>query len=310
MSQKGTRTAILVLFLSLLAVPVTALVAPGSIVVYSTPSGAQACVDTSDCAVTTATFTAEGNAWHTVIITKKGYRAIVEKVYVTSEQTSVVSANLELNPAATAIRVYLTPGSGTICLENNDCQEADNVTGSTLFNGVSPGQHTVTVKAPYGYRDAAEIVQVELGRISDVSIDLKPDTAPVTPSGPGTGAIRVYVDRTGCTICLDTTECFENVGGKPGPGTGTALFNDVTPDRVHTVTITADGYRPDSTEVTVSKDRISTVEIRLRPVATAATALQTTEPIPLPTKAGLGTVPLIGALALFGAVLLFRKMQR
>jgi hypothetical protein len=312
MSQNGTRAALLVLFLALLAVPVIALVPPGRIAVSSNPSGALACIDSSDCDITTATFRAEGNAWHTVIITQKGYRSWVEKVYVTSEQTSVVNANLDLDPAATAIRVYVTPSSGTICLDNSQCREIGRLAGSTestLFTGVSPGYHTVSVKAPSGYRDATELVQVEVGKITDTSITLKPDTVLITPSGPGTGAIRVYVDRTGSTICLDDADCFRDVSRNPGPGTSTALFNDVTADRIHIVTVTTDGYRPDSTEVSVSKDRISTVEIKLRPLATVTTTLPTltqAETTTLPTRAGLDTIPVIGALALYGAVLLFR----
>ncbi len=313
MPTTSTRTTLILMLLVLLAMPVTALVPPGRIVVYSTPSGALACVDTSDCALTSATFTAEGDAWHTIVVTRKGYRSWVGTVYVNPEQTSVVNANLDLNPAATAIQVYLTPDSGTICLDNSQCQEADRSPGSTLFTGVSPGYHTVSVDAPYGYLDATESVQVELGSISDVSIVLRQDIARITTTAaPATGAIRVYVDRTGTKICLDSTECFENVGGRPGPETSTALFNDVTADRVHVITVTADGYRPGSAAVTVSKDQISTVEIMLRPLAplTTTPAALTTGSSPLPTQAAPDAVPFLGALALFGALLLCRKARR
>jgi hypothetical protein len=309
MLRTGTGTALLLLLLVLSVMPVAGLVPPGRIVVQSTPSGALACVDTSDCALTSATFTAEGDAWHTIVVTRKGYRSWVEKVYVNPEQTSVVNANLDLNPAATAIQVYLTPDSGTICLDNTQCQEADRSIGSTLFTGVSTGYHTISVDAPYGYLDATERVFVELGSISDVSIVLRKDIARVTTPGPATGAVRVYVDRTGSTICLDSTECFENVGGRPGPGTGTALFNDVSTDRAHVVTVTADGFRPGSAAVTVSKDQVSTVEIMLRPLAPVTTTLPplTTTLTPLATQAAPDMVPLLGALALFGAAFSFRK---
>ena len=223
-----------------------------------------------------------------------------------------------LDPAATAVQVSVMPGGGTVCLDNGRCQV--NVTGSTgsmLFTGVSPGYHTISVRSPVGYEDTTELVQVTLGKITDVSIGLDPVVIPATPAplvNPATGNIRVYVDRTGSTICIDTVDCFVNVGGTPGPGTGTTVFNEVTANVVHTISVTADGYNPVSAKVAVSKDDISTVDITLQPLAKEMTSTATltatqlpTEPTPQPTRAGLDVLPLIGALALCGAAFLFRK---
>jgi hypothetical protein len=314
------KTIILIVLFLLIAVPATADLAPGRITVYSTPPGALACIDTTDCDTTVATFTAEGNTWHTVVVTENGYRLWTENVFVTSEQTSVVNAFLDLNPASTAIQVYVTPGGGTICLDNGECRllgGLDGATGSTLFTGVSPGYHTLSVEAPAGYSDTTELVQVSLGRITDVSISLDP----VIPSTTrATGSIRVYVDRTGSTICIDTVDCFVNVGGSSGPGTGTVVFNDVRADATHTITVAADGYRPVSRIVSVAKDLITTVDVSLPPIAgvTTAPALTTTlgtaptgttppATMPLPTRSGLGAVPVLGALFLCGVVFLFLK---
>jgi hypothetical protein len=72
MPYLNTKRALLIVLLVLLAVPAMAEVPPGRITVYSSPSGALACVDhESYCDATDATFTVEGNAWHTV--TEKGY---------------------------------------------------------------------------------------------------------------------------------------------------------------------------------------------------------------------------------------------
>jgi hypothetical protein len=320
MPLKHMKTIILIVLFLLIAVPATADLAPGRITVYSTPPGALACIDTTDCDTTVATFTAEGNTWHTVVVTENGYRLWTENVFVTSEQTSVVNAFLDLNPASTAIQVYVTPGGGTICLDNGECRllgGLDGATGSTLFTGVSPGYHTLSVEAPAGYSDTTELVQVSLGRITDVSISLDP----VIPSTTrATGSIRVYVDRTGSTICIDTVDCFVNVGGSSGPGTGTVVFNDVRADATHTITVAADGYRPVSRTVSVAKDLITTVDVSLPPIAgvTTAPALTTTlgtaptgttppATMPLPTRSGLGAVPVLGALFLCGVVFLFLK---
>jgi hypothetical protein len=320
MPIRDLKTALLLVLLIFLAVPSLALVPPGRITVYSTPSGALACIDTKDCDITPATFTADGNDWHTVVVTEQGYQNWTGTVYVTSDQISMVDATLDLNPDSTAVRVSLMPGGGTVCLDNSQCRV--NVTGntrSTLFAGLSPGYHTLSVRSPAGYKDTTKLVRVTLGKITDVSIALDPvlnTVAPVTTAAPvnwATGNIRVYVDRTGSTICIDTVNCFINVGGTPGPGTGTTVFNEVPVDVVHTISIAADGYRPVSANVTVGKDEISTVDVKLQPLAKETTSSLPLPPTPLPatapqpTRAGLDVLPLIGALALCGAIFPLQK---
>jgi hypothetical protein len=322
MPYLNTKRALLIVLIVLLAVPAIAVVPPGRITVYSSPSGALACVDDeSYCDSTGATFTVEGNDWHTVMVTEKGYLEWTENVYVTSDQTSVVNAYLDLNPAVTGVQVYVTPGGGTVCLDNSECQVGVGTidsTGSIQFPGVSAGYHTVSVESPSGYRDDSELVFVELGKITTVSIGLVPAGAPVTTAIPvvnqGTGTVRVYVDRTGSTVCIDNGDCRENVGGTPGPGTGTTVFTGVTANEVHIITVAADGYKPVSTEVTVSQDQVSTADVSLQLLG-AGTALPTLTPTQLPTQpptmptraAGLDMIPVIGALALCGAIVLFQK---
>jgi hypothetical protein len=312
------KTAIFIVLLILLATPAMGLVEPGRITVYSTPSGARACIDNADCDTTGATFTANGNAWHTVVVTEKGYLQWSDYVYVTSGQTSVVNAALDLNPAVTAIQVYVTPGGGTVCLDNSDCRVnvgTIGTTGSTQFSGVSEGYHTISVESPAGYEDASRLVSVTLGKFTTVTIVLDPDETPappVTPITPATGTIRVYVDRTGSTVCLDNGNCRENVGGTSGPGTGTTVFEDIAANKVHAISVAADGYKPYSTEVSVSEDQISTVDVSLEPIAagtTLPTILPTESPYVPATRAGLDALPVLGALVLCGAVILCRNMK-
>jgi hypothetical protein len=338
MLQKHTKTILLIAVLLLLTLPATALLPPGRITVYSAPSGANACIDTKNCDITPATFAVEGNAWHMIVVTEKGYRDWTETVYVTSDQTSVVTAYLDQDPAATAIRVNVTPGGGTVCLDNIQCREnvgTINSTGSMLFTGVSPGYHTISVESPAGYVDTTKLVQVNLGKTTGVNITLDEIIAtPTTPKPPTpvTGMVRVYVDRTGSTICIDNAHCVYNVGGSPGPGTGTTVFNDVTVNKTHIVTVAVEGYEPFSATVSVSKDLISKVDVSLQPIAKVTTVpktttlpattlpettvLVTTVPattttvMPIPTQSGIDAVPLFGALALCGMVLLFRKNRK
>jgi hypothetical protein len=325
MSPKHTRTTLLaVLFLLLLAVPVMAVVPPGRITVNSVPTGALACIDNTTCDTTTATFTVEGNAWHSVIVTEKGYTKWTEDVYVTSDQISMVSAYLDRDPDATIILVTLTQGSGTICLDNSDCRANVGMGGSnrsTLFKGVSPGYHTISVEASADYLDATELVQVTMGKVSDVSISLTPFIAPATPApaaDKATGTVRVYVDRTGSTICIDNVNCYVNVGGSSGPGTGTVVFDEVTVDIAHIITVAADGYRPVSTPITVVKDMITTVDISLQPITVGTTVpTPTTSTIPatvpptMPTgRSAPGLLPVIGALVLCGTVFILRTYRK
>ncbi|MFA5267779.1 MAG: PEGA domain-containing protein [Methanoregula sp.] len=324
MSLKHTGTALLiVLFLLLLAIPVMAVVPPGRITVNSAPTGALACIDNAACDTTTATFTVEGNAWHSVTVTEKGYTKWTENVYVTSDQISMVSAFLDLDPDATAIQVTVMQGSGTVCLDNSDCRANVGIAGSsrsTLFKGVSPGYHTISVEASADYSDATQLVLVALGKVSDVNIELYPFIAPAAPTpaaDKATGTVRVYVDRTGSTICIDNVNCYVNVGGSTGPGTGTVVFDEVTVDTAHIITVAADGYKPVSTPITVIKDMITTVDISLQPVNGGTTVPSVTPTTPAtapPTmpagRSAPGLLPVIGALILCGTVFLLRNYRK
>jgi hypothetical protein len=339
MLQKHLRTLLLVMVILLLALPALAAVPPGRITVYSTPSGANACIDNTECDITPATFVVEGNAWHMIVVTEKGYRDWTETVYVTSDMTRAVNAYLDLDPAATSIRVNVTPGGGIICLDNSQCRAnvgTVNSTGSTLFTGVSPGYHTISVESPAGYVDTIKLVYVNLGKTSDVNITLDVFIPPPTTTKPpdlATGMVRVYVDRTGSTVCIDNTRCMYNVGGSPGPGTGTTFFDDVTVNTTHIVTVAADGYEPYSATVSVQKNLITKVDVSLKPitgVTTVPTTVPTTTrttapttatpppttltpttiastPAPIQTRSGLDAVPVLGALTLCGIFFLFKK---
>jgi hypothetical protein len=321
MSLINTKTAILLVLL-LLAIPAGAVVPPGRIIVYSEPTGALACVDNKTCDTTGATFSVDGNVWHSVKVTGKGYREWTENVYVTSDQTSMVTAHLDLDLNATAIQVNVISGSGTVCLDNGDCHpKVGSATGarSTLFTGVSPGYHTISVEAAADYEDTSELVEAILGKTTTVDIGLHSSAIPATPI-PGvdtqTGSIRVYVDRTGSTICIDDGDCYINVGGTPGPGTGTVIFNEVTADRAHIITIAVGGYKPVSMPVLVGPDQIATVDVSLQPLGAEAT-VPTLISSPMPTgsstmpttRSGLDAMPVLGALGLCGTVFLARKTK-
>jgi hypothetical protein len=322
MSIVNTKTTLFLVLLLLLAVPAMAVVPPGRITVYSMPTGALACIDNKTCDTTGATFSVEGNAWHTIRVTEKGYQEWTENVYVTSDQTSMITAYLDMDRNATAIQVNVISGSGTVCLDNNDCRaNVGSTTGtkSTLFTGVSPGYHTILVEAAADYKDTSELVEVTLGKTTMVNIELYPFVIAPTPIpvvNTPTGSIRIYVDRTGSTICIDNGDCYVNVGGTSGPGTGTVIFNDVTTDKAHIITVAVDGYKSVSSPVLVGQDQVATVDVSLQPLG-AKTTVPTLTPPQVPTvpptmptaRSGLDAIPVLGALVLCGAVFLVRKTK-
>jgi hypothetical protein len=314
-------------------------VTPGRITVFSTPSFAYVCIDSAQCDTTPANFEVSGNAWHTVNVTQSGYLEWFDTIYVLTDQTSLVTADMQADTGITGIQVFVKPGGGTVCLDNNLCHPdvgSASGTGSTQFMGLNEGYHTITVNQTEGYQAYSTMPYVTKRGFTTIHINLYPISLPLdpkthqpyvtvggfvtipvatdlvtpTPSQP-TGAIRVYVNRVGSTICMDNGDCRANVGGSAGPGTGTTVFTDVPANVVHTITVTADGFERSSTQVTVSKDKLSTVDVRLLPSTGTATASSTTEPdLPQPTQAALGTVPVLGALLLCGMVLLSGKYRR
>jgi PEGA domain len=294
MPVRHIKIVIVVTLLLLLAVHAQGLVEPGRIVVTSTPSGALACIDTVYCDTTDATFSVTGNAWHSVVVTEKGYAQWSGTVFVVSSQSSLVDAEMQFNPFATVLQVDVSPGGGTVCIDNSECHtNVGTLTspGSTRFTGVNGGYHAITVKSPPGYRNYYTPVYINLAKITDLNIKLNPLVPPATPGTPvytitpvgtpvytGTGLVRVYVDQINSTVCLDHADCRNNVGGTAGPATtGTTLFTNVTAGYMHSISVTADGYKPYSTNVLVGKDLIVTVNASLLPIA-----VDTTTPAPTP----------------------------
>jgi len=292
MPLRHVKSVILITFLLILAVHAQGLVEPGRIIVTSTPSGAVACIDTVNCDTTDTSFAVAGNVWHTVDVTNKGYAPWSATVFVVSGQNNLVDAELSLNPSATIIQVDVTPGGGTVCFDTNQCHANVGTTGSsgsTQFTGATEGYHTITVQSPAGYQDYYTPVYVNLAKTTFVSINLNPRIPPATPivpivtPTPGTGVVQVYVDRTGSTVCLDNANCRTNVGGTASSKTGTTLFYNVTTSYVHSISVTADGYIPYSTQVSVIKDLITTVDVSLQPLVVDTTT-------PVRTPAGFSIV--------------------
>jgi len=201
MSLKYGKTVILITLMILFVVQAQGL-APGRLTVYSTPSGALACIDTTYCDTTDATFIVSGNTWHSIVVTNKGYLPWSDYIFVTSDHSHMVNAILELNPSNTVLQVDIKPGSGTVCLDSDQCHANVGVfdsSGSTQFTGLSPGYHMISVWSPAGYQDYFTTVYVDLAKSIYVTIDLKPLITQettikplVTPNGPKPSPASVW----------------------------------------------------------------------------------------------------------------------
>jgi hypothetical protein len=248
------REALLVALILVLIVPAQAVLPPGNIVVHSTPPGAFACIDTVDCDYTTATFVASADTMHTVTVTADGYQRWTDTVYVTSGQTSVVVADLQLNPDTTKIQVYVNPGGGQVCLDSSPCHVnvgTPSGLGSTQFTGVSVGPHTISASA-YGFRTYTEQVYVSLGSTSTIRIDLVPSSTP-------SGNIQVISTPDGATACVDGGNCLK----------APVTFSGLNSGTYHTVIVSLPGYETYSENVYVVVDQTTLVRASLPPVPPA-----------------------------------------
>ena len=287
-------------------------VSTGSIEVHSTPY-ATACIDGGNCQPTTATFDGlAGNSYHQLTISQSGYQSYYDTVWVTARQTAVVDAVLQPSqPATGSVQVFITPGGGTICIDGGQCQAGVGTasgTGSYQFSGVTAnGYHTITV-TENGYQRFITELYVQPDQLNEVTAALQPLASP-------TGNVQVYVTPGGGTVCLDGARCDANVGSSDG--TGSTQFTSVLANTQHTVTVIATGYQPYSAQVTVQPGQTGELDITLQPAA-PQTILPTpqptppatplpTAPAPQPTRSGLDALPVLGALALCGAVFLLRK---
>ena len=305
MPRTSVKPVLLLIILLLLVAYVQAIVPLGRITVLSSPSNANACIDTSLCDTTTATFMVEGNAWHTVAVTSPGYSPWTDLVYVTAGQAAAVSADLKMDQNATGIRIFVRPGGGNVCLDAVRCQVnlgTPGSTGSVEYTGLSPGFHTVTVDNTDGYQDYAVQARVTMGSITNLVIDLTPAAIP-------TSTIRVYVSPPGSTVCIDGGDCRTNVGGFAGTGTGFTDFAGVSVNIPHTISVTEDGLQPSSQQVTAISGHLTSVNFILDPVPvpTPEPTPPPASPSPLPTQASSGLLPVLGALAICGMAILYRK---
>ena len=160
----------------------------GGIQIWSTPGNAYVEIVPTNGGMTSGAWTDNSgsatfsslvaNANYRVTVTKDGYQPYTETVWVSSDSTYVVNANLQpITPATGRLQVYSTPYGGTICVDSGQCQSFypidPNSEMSTQFGDLSGDQyHTVTISAT-GYNPVTQSVYVPAGQMPEVRISLQ-----------------------------------------------------------------------------------------------------------------------------------------
>ena len=274
---------------------------------YVYPGSGIVCLD-NQCQTSTGSITGTGSIRfedvaggmdHRIrVYSTPGYQDYTDSIYM-SYYGSSVTRYIYLEPSSPPtgnIQVQSNPSGATACIDGTSTCD----TTPTIFRDVAAGTyHTVTVSLN-GYDTYTEDVWAVANNQMAITADLQ-------RSALKTETLRVYISPGVGQVCLDGADCQTDTG--PTLETWPVYFYQVSEDRSHTITVTADGYQNAVVSVTVLPNQMNDVEIIMQPVATGA---PTSPPSPVPTapqptRAGLpGMLPLIAA-GIGGAAFLCRK---
>ncbi|HTY16081.1 MAG TPA: PEGA domain-containing protein [Methanoregulaceae archaeon] len=270
------------------------LVATGTLFIDSTPQGANVYVDGNSQGVSPVTVNGLSVGPHQIELHLAGY-----EVLATTENV--------IEGQETDINLILTPYSPSSSYGSIDI--ASDIPGALVyldgiykgitlpgdsFNiiAVDPGAHTLLLHLP-GYPDFTEGVQVDAGQVSYVSAVFSEPTGnpPVTPPpSPAVGGMVVTTVPAGGQVYVDNQ--FRGVA----PVT---IYN--VPAGSHIVNIDLAGYTGWSSSIDLPPGQMIQVPATLVPGEGGS---------PVPTQAGLSSVPLLGAIAIgLGVVFLRGRRQ-
>jgi hypothetical protein len=268
----------------------TSQVSTGSLFIDSTPKGADVYVDGNYQGTSPVTVSGVVAGSHRVELHLAGYEVLTGSENVAAGQGTVV--NLVMVPYSSS------SDSGSIDITSNipgalvyldGIYKGSTQTGN-IFNivTVSPGSHMVLLHLP-GYTDITQAVQVSAGQIAhvDAAFTLVPGGQQAAPPGsPATGSVIVTSSPSGGQVYMDNQ--FRGIA----PVT---IYN--TASGTHIINMKLAGYSDWSTSVDVPANQIVQVPATLAPAG---------ETVPVPTRAGLSAVALVGALAILVVVMSVR----
>jgi hypothetical protein len=140
-------------------------VAQAQLSVNSTPDGAEVTFDGSALCQTPCTLTGIAPGQHLLTASKAGFAQASHTVSLESGANASVS--LQLSQLTPIVSVSSNPAGAAIVIDGKD---TGKLTPAQIILD-KPGKHSITIRR-YGYLEASNSVNVELGQTSTLNLDL------------------------------------------------------------------------------------------------------------------------------------------
>jgi len=192
--------------------------------VRSDPSDAYVCIDNYQCSYTPATFIETPYTWHTITVSKDGYRPWSSYEGTGSPGTAVVVA-------------YLVPYTSSVgWLDINPFEAEVIIDGVDEGNGVmtiplSPGTHNLLLKKA-GYYDYQDTIMIIAGQTRSFAHGMTPYT-----QSSGYGDLQIHSNPPGAAVTV-------NNNYKGITSSGSALYVTQLTPGTYTVRLTMPDYQP------------------------------------------------------------------
>jgi hypothetical protein len=218
--------------------------------VVSTPAQAKVYLDGILKGETPIMLSDSASGSHTLLVKRSGYDEWRSTVVVPEAGTKTISAILRQNDVdlSRGISVFSTPSGADVFLDGLK----KGVTPVTL-NNIVAGIHVLEIGYP-GYTSWKSTVDVPETEIKEISINLTPKP------GSSPGWITVSSNPCNALVTLDGMYVGQT------PANSSLNLDTITPGE-HAIGLALSGYKPYSTNTTVSPNLISAVNVTLIPVS-------------------------------------------
>ena len=233
-------------------------VGKGTLYVTSIPRGALITIDGVVKGQTNAIISNVAAGIHDVTLTRSGYHPETKQVDVKAGG---------MNSVAFTLKESGEPGTGTGTLYISSIPSGAAITIDGVESGqtnmyvrnIASGIHTITLTKP-GYLPGTKQVSVNTGGVEWVSFtlkkggDIEPGTGDGTTTLTGTGTLNVKSVPKGAVITIDGVES----------GQTNVLLSKIAAGS-HNVTVSKDGYQPETKQVDVKLGGRNSVSFTLQP---------------------------------------------
>ncbi|GAB4112813.1 MAG: PEGA domain-containing protein [Candidatus Caldatribacteriota bacterium] len=221
----------------------------GRVLVDSNPRGAKVYLDNKYTGVTPLSIDRVNSGQHKIKLQLEGYQDWDSNIFVTSNQTVSISADMIPLPQYGSISLYCNQGNAKIYLDG-DYQRTTYANQSVEIKNVKPGYHQITI-AKDGYQEWSSNIMVNPNQAASISVNLIP-----LPSQ--FGSISIYCNQGSAKIYLDgkyqrttySNQAVEIKNVQPG---------------YHQITITKDGYQEWNSNILVNANQNYVLSAYLSP---------------------------------------------